>query len=85
MSARLDAALRELAEAIREEVRAELAPTRETAPVELLSVAEFARRSSVGRSTAYACVADGTVASVKVRGRRLVPATEITRIAGRAS
>jgi hypothetical protein len=54
---------------------------RDAAPVELVSVAEFARRAGIGRSSAYLGVADGSVRSVKVRGRRLVPASELARLA----
>jgi hypothetical protein len=73
--------------AVEELTAALLAIARETpasgsaAAVELVSVAEFARRASLGRSSAYLGVADGSVRSVKVRGRRLVPASELARLA----
>ena len=82
MSDRLALALEELAGAIRAEVREELkaaAPRRE-APIELLSVEEFARRAGIGRSSAYLGVADGTLRSIRIRGRRLLPATEVDRL-----
>lgn len=84
---RLALALEELVDALRAEVREELlaaAPRRE-APVELVSVAEFARRAGIGRSSAYLGVSDGSIRSVKVRGRRLVPASELARLAEAAS
>ena len=58
---------------------AERAPTT-TAPIKILDIATFARRAGLGRSTAYLLVADGTVHSVKIRGRRLVLASELARL-----
>ena len=78
--ARIRAAVAELADAILALAVAERRPAT-NAPVELLSVAEFARRAGLGRSTAYLAVADGTLRTVKVRGRRLVPASELGRLA----
>lgn len=75
---RVAAAVAELAAALLAAARE--APA-EAAPVELLSVAEFARRAGLGRSTAYLLVADATIRSVRVRGRRLIPASEIGRLA----
>ena len=60
MTDRLALALVELVDALRAEVREELqasAPPRE-APVELVSVEEFARRVGIGRSSAYLHVFD---------------------------
>jgi hypothetical protein len=79
--ARVRAAVEELADALLAAVRETAAPARVAAPVELVSVAEFARRAGLGRSSAYLSVADGSVRSVKVRGRRLVPASELARLA----
>jgi GNAT superfamily N-acetyltransferase len=80
MSDRLALALAELADALRAEIAAESRPA-DAAPVELVSVAEFARRAGIGRSSAYLAVADGTCRSVKIRGRRLIPASELARLA----
>ena len=79
--ARVRAAVEELADALLAVARESAVPPRVAAPVELLSVAEFARRASLGRSSAYLGVADGSIRSVKVRGRRLVPASELARLA----
>jgi hypothetical protein len=76
---RVRAAVEELADAL-------LAVAREpadhdAAPVELISVAEFARRAGIGRSSAYLGVADGSIRSLRLRGRRIVPASELARLA----
>jgi multidrug efflux pump subunit AcrA (membrane-fusion protein) len=77
---RVRAAVAELADALLA-LASESAPRRgDIAPVELVSVAEFARRAGIGRSSAYLSVADGSVRTVKVRGRRLVPASELGRL-----
>ena len=76
---RVRAAVEELADALLAVAREPAA--RDTARVELISVAEFARRASLGRSSAYLGVADRSIRSVKVRGRRLVPASELARLA----
>jgi hypothetical protein len=78
---RVRAAVEELADALRAVARESRPQARDAAPVELVSVAEFARRAGIGRSSAYLGVADGSVRSVKVRGRRLVPASELARLA----
>ena len=79
--ARLRAAVEELAAALLAVARESAAPTRDAAPVELVSVAEFARRAGIGRSSAYLAVGDGTLRSIRLRGRRLVPASELGRLA----
>jgi excisionase family DNA binding protein len=76
---RVRVAVEELADALLAVAREPAART--AAPVELISVAEFARRAGLGRSSAYLSVADGSLRSVKVRGRRLVPASELARLA----
>lgn len=82
---RLDAALAELAEAIRAEVRAELA-TPGDAPDRLLSVDETAAMLGIGRTAAYGELQAGRLASVKVGRRRLIPAGAIrSYIAERAA
>jgi hypothetical protein len=79
--ARVRAAVEELADALLAVARESAAPSRVAAPVELVSVAEFARRAGIGRSSAYLAVSDGTLRSVRLRGRRLVPASELARLA----
>jgi hypothetical protein len=78
---RVRAAVEELAEALLAVARESQAPPRNAAPVELVSVAEFARRAGIGRSSAYLGVADGSIRSVRIRGRRLLPASELARLA----
>ena len=78
---RVRAAVEELAEALLAVARESQAPPRNAAPVELVSVAEFARRAGIGRSSAYLGVADGSLRSVRIRGRRLLPASELARLA----
>jgi hypothetical protein len=51
-------------------------------PVELLSVTQAAERlGGMSRSTLYQCLNRGTVRSVLVSGRRLIPGDEIARLA----
>jgi excisionase family DNA binding protein len=76
---RLDAALAELADAIREEVRAELAEGADLPP-ELLSIDQAARRLGIGRTAAYGLMGRGELRSVKVGRRRLVPADALAAI-----
>ena len=40
------------------------------------SLAEFCSRMGIGRTLGYSCLADGSLKSVLVRKRRLIPATE---------
>lgn len=51
------------------------------APVELLSPRVAAERLSISRSSLYLALSSGAIASRKVGGRRVIPASEITRIA----
>jgi multidrug efflux pump subunit AcrA (membrane-fusion protein) len=82
---RVRAAVAELADALLA-AALETAPVqRDNAPVELLSVVAFARRAGIGRSSAWLAVADGTVRTLKIRGRRVVPASELARLAESAS
>lgn len=76
---RIRKAAEELAEALI--ALADEAPA--TAPaVELLDVETFAARvGGMARSTVYAAIAAGDIRSVKVRGRRVIPASEVERIA----
>lgn len=72
---RLEAALAELAEAIREEVRAEASPA--TGPDRLLSIDEAAAALAIGRSALYGEIQSGRLRSVTVGRRRLIPAAAI--------
>lgn len=83
VSARLEAALAELAEAIRAEVRAEATPA--DAPDRLLSVDEAAAMLGLGRTRLLAEVYSGRLASLKVGRRRLIPAGAITAYIASAS
>ena len=76
MSARLDAALVELAAAIRAELRAELEVTA-AAPERLLGIDEAASALGLGRTALYGEIAKRRLRSVTVGRRRLVPAGAI--------
>lgn len=73
MTGRLDAALAELAAAIRDEVRAEMA-VRISGPPELLSIESAARQLGIGRTATYDAIGRGELRSLKVGRRRLIPA-----------
>jgi excisionase family DNA binding protein len=75
---RLEAALAELAEAIRAEIRAEAAPF-PGAPDLLLSVADAARLLGIGRSRLYAEIGRGDLRTIKVGRRRLIPASSVEK------
>lgn len=77
MSDRLAAALAELAEAIREEVRAELSAPGADAPDRLLSIDEAAATLGLGRTALYGELQAGRLRSIAVGRRRLVPAGAI--------
>lgn len=81
-SSRLEAALVELAEAIREEIRSELEPAA-PGPERLLSIPEAAEALGIGRTLVYDLIASGRLRTVKVGRRRLVPASSIVQAAGR--
>lgn len=76
LSDRLNAALVELAAAIRAEVRAELEATA-AAPDRLLDVYEAASALSLGRTALYGEIARGRLRSVTVGRRRLIPSAAI--------
>jgi hypothetical protein len=78
MTPRLEAAVAELAAALRDELRAEVQPVAD-GPERLLTI-EQARQAmgGIARSTLYAELVAGRVRSVKVGRRRLVPASAIT-------
>lgn len=80
---RLEAALAELAAAIREEVRSELADHR--GPPELLGIQEASRRLGIGRTAAYDLISGGALRSVKVGRRRLIPADALAELAQRGT
>ncbi len=76
MSDRLAAALSELVAALREEIAAEARPD-PAAPERLLSVAQTAEITGLGRTRLYAELDAGRLRSLKVGRRRLVPAGAI--------
>jgi excisionase family DNA binding protein len=69
---RIDAAVRELVEALREEVQAEVR-ARTAAPPRLLSIAEAAAACGLSRSTFYGLIGKGEVRSISIGRRRLIP------------
>ena len=75
MTARLEAALLELAAAIREELAtAAVAPG---ASDRLLSIAQAADACGIGRTALYGEIQAGRLRTVKIGRRRLVPASAI--------
>lgn len=81
---RLDAALRELAEALREELRTEAEAGPRT-PDQLHDLTTAAGLMSLGRSRLYAEIGAGRLRTVKVGRRRLVPASAIADYIERAA
>lgn len=81
MTDRLELAIAELTAAIRDELRA--AEGQPGAPDRLLSIDEAAEALGVGRSRLYVEVANGSLRTVKVGRRRLVPSSAITDFASR--
>lgn len=77
---RVRATAAELGEALVELVHASAAE-RARGPVQLLSVAEAAKRLGVSRTSAYQLIGSGRLRSITVGRRRLVPASELERIA----
>jgi excisionase family DNA binding protein len=75
MTDRLDAALLELAAAIREEVSA--ASSAPPAPDRLLDIEEAGATLGIGRTATYGELAAGRLRSVRVGRRRLIPAGAI--------
>jgi excisionase family DNA binding protein len=61
------------------------APQQPRPPVELLSAEEFAHRAGVARSTLWALLNRGEIGSTKLGGRRLIPTTELERLADAAT
>jgi excisionase family DNA binding protein len=74
MADRLAAAVAELVEALRDELRqADAQPT----PDRLLSIPDAADALGVGRTLVYTLIARGELRSVKLGKRRLVPSSAI--------
>jgi excisionase family DNA binding protein len=85
MTDRLEAAIRELAEALLEAARTE-ADAGPRPPDRLLSVDEAAATLGLGRSRIYAEIAaGGRLRTVKVGRRRLVPAAAVAEFIARAA
>jgi excisionase family DNA binding protein len=82
--ARIRAVMAELTEALVDLGRDSAAAPAADGPVELMAPATFARRSGLGRSTVYMEIASGEIRSLKVRGRRLIPGSELARLAAAA-
>jgi excisionase family DNA binding protein len=84
VTARLDAAIRELSEALAESVRAEAAAV-PAAPDRLLSVDEAATMLGIGRSALYGELGAGRLASLKIGRRRVVSASAVRDFIDRAT
>lgn len=84
MTDRLSLALAELAEALREELRAE-AVASPRAPDRLYSIDQAAAALGLGRSLLYAEIAAGRLRTIKVGRRRLCPADAIADYIERAA
>lgn len=83
MSARLEAALHELAEALRDEMRAEAVPA--GAPDRLYGIPEAAALLSCGRSLIYTEMQAGRIRALHVGRRVLIPASAIAAYIGAQS
>ncbi len=81
---RMEAALAELAAAIRAEVRDELGK-RADGPPELLSIRSAAVRLGIGRTATYDAIGRGELRSVKVGRRRLIPADALAELTQRGT
>ena len=82
MSDRLDAAIVELAAALRAEVAAQ-APSQPGLP-RLVAVETAAQALNISRSNTYSLIRDGSLRSIKVKGRRLVPEAALVEFIARA-
>ena len=78
MTDRLTAALAELVEALREELRTEAHADPRT-PDRLYAIPETAERLAVGRTMVYDLIGRGELRVIRVGRRVLVPAGEISR------
>ena len=54
-----------------------------TAP-QAYRVLDFCQAVGIGVTTVYRMIGDGSLQSVKIRNRRLIPATEVTRLLSEA-
>jgi excisionase family DNA binding protein len=81
MSARLDAALAELAAAIRDEITTEIVHDA-GAPERLWSIPEAAEALSIGRTLIYREMDAKRLRSIKVGRRRLIPASALAAYTG---
>jgi excisionase family DNA binding protein len=79
VSDRLDAAVRELVAALRDEIADEAKPAAPM-PERLLSIDEAALTIGVGRTALYAEIGAGRLRTCKVGRRRLVPAGAIAEL-----
>jgi excisionase family DNA binding protein len=79
---RIRAAIGELADALREQLRSELAASRNDPPA-LVDVAEAARVLGVSRTTMYASILDqpGGVRSLAIGRRRLIARSDLDAFA----
>lgn len=81
MSDRLEAAVRELVAALREDLAGTGAP--EPSAPRLLSIQDAAEAlGGIARSSVYRAIQAGRIQSVTVGSRRLIPESEIARLAG---
>jgi hypothetical protein len=76
MSDRVEAAVAELAAALRAEILTELQPAGQ-APERLLSIGEAPATCSIGRTRLYAEMSAGRIRSIVSGRRRLIPASAI--------
>lgn len=72
----------QLAEAIAALVAAasSTAPAAPKAPETLLTINEVAERLRISKGLVYRMIGDGKLRSIRIGKRRLVPATEVTRL-----
>lgn len=77
MSTRLEAAVVELVEAVREELRSELASATIDRPARLLSITEAAELLGLSRTRLYGELRSGRLRSIHVGRRVLVPSSAI--------
>lgn len=75
-SDRVEYAIRELVAALRDEIASDGRP-RDDEPERLLSVDEAAELLGIGRTLAYGLIQGGSIRSVKVGRRRLLPASAV--------
>jgi excisionase family DNA binding protein len=81
---RLEAAVAELADALRDELRADLTH-RTHGPPELLSIEQAARRLGIGRTATYDAIGRGDLRSIRIGRRRLVAADALVELTQRGT